>query len=159
MTQFRKIVASLTVGSLVLFAPMMAASQTVAPSTPAELTASECSACHMAFQSGFLPIRSWKAIMGNLPNHFGEDASLDEASRAEIETYLVANAADSNGRNPRWLQQVPKNEAPLRISDLPWFRNQHGTWRVAQAKANPNIGSISNCTACHRGAANGNFGD
>jgi diheme cytochrome c len=159
MTRFHKILTSLTIGSLIFVAPLTAGSQTLVPKTAADLTATECSACHMAYQSGFLPTRSWKAIMGDLPNHFGEDASLDEASRAEIEAYLVATAADRNGRNPRWLQQIPQNVTPLRISELPWFRNEHGSRRVAQAKANPNIGSISNCAACHRGAERGNFGD
>lgn len=35
----------------------------------------ECGACHMAFQPQFLPQRSWRLMMGDLANHFGEDAS------------------------------------------------------------------------------------
>ncbi len=61
------------------------------------LTRTECSACHMAYPAALLPARSWTALMADLPNHFGEDASLDEASRGQIESYLVANAADSSG--------------------------------------------------------------
>jgi diheme cytochrome c len=159
MTRIHKLFASLTIGSLIFVTPITASSQTMVPKGSGNLTATECSACHMAYQSGFLPIRSWKAIMADLPNHFGEDASLDEVARADIEAYLVATAADRKGRNPRWLQKIPPDVAPLRISELPWFRNEHGSRRLARAKNDPNIGSISNCVACHKGAEHGNFDD
>jgi len=58
------------------------------------LTLEECSACHMAFQPGFLPERSWRAIMKTLPDHFGEDASLSAEATQEISDYLAANAMD-----------------------------------------------------------------
>lgn len=139
--------------------PLQASAGETVPPNPAETFLNECSACHMAYQAGFLPKRSWAAIMGDLPNHFGEDASLDEESRREIEAYLNANAADRNGRNPRWLRAIPANAAPLRISELPWFRREHGARRIARAKSDPRIGSISNCAACHRGAERGYYDD
>ncbi|MDH5218993.1 MAG: diheme cytochrome c, partial [Gammaproteobacteria bacterium] len=36
----------------------------------------ECSACHMAYQPGLLPARSWEKMMDNLADHFGENAEL-----------------------------------------------------------------------------------
>lgn len=139
--------------------PLQAGAGTTVPPNPAETFLSECSDCHMAYQAGFLPKRSWSAILATLPDHFGEDASLDAASRKDIEAYLRANAADRDGRNPRWLRAIPADAVPLRISELPWFRREHGARRVARAKSDPEIGSISNCQACHRGAERGFYDD
>ncbi len=111
----------------------------------------ECSACHIAYPAGLMTTQSWKAIMADLPNHFGEDASLDEATRKHIEDYLVANS-------PRG-REVPADQVVLRISEQPWFRGEHGSRLAARAASNPKIGSISNCSACHRGAENGYFDD
>ncbi len=121
-----------------------------------ETVKNECSACHMAYPPGLLPQRSWQALMGDLANHFGEDASLDEPVRKEIEDYLVANAADAGGRSIRGLKA---DQTPLRISELPWFTREHGSKLIARAKSNPKIGSISNCAGCHRGAEQGYFED
>ena len=127
--------------------------------SPGTMFAEECSACHMAYDPGFLPKRSWRAIMSNLSNHFGEDASLDDQTRNAIKRYLLSNAADANGRNPYWLRRIPASQTPLRITELPWFRNQHGPRARAWAKSHPKIGSISNCQGCHRAAARGVFDD
>ncbi len=54
----------------------------------------ECGACHMAFQPGFLPARSWTRMMGSLSDHFGEDASLPDDKTEIISAYLTANAGD-----------------------------------------------------------------
>ncbi len=122
-----------------------------------EATKNECSACHMAFQPAFLPARSWKVIMRNLDNHFGEDASLDEATRKEIESYLVANAADRNGRTKWMLRGVGANDYVLRITEMPWWVREH-RYEVSQ-RAWDRAGSKANCTACHRGADRGWFDD
>lgn len=120
-------------------------------------TWAECSDCHMAYPAGFLPARSWSAIMATLDDHFGENATLDEATRAEIETYLVANAADAGGRTPGMLRGIAPDATPLRISELPWFIREHTGEVSPQMKEK--AGSMSNCTACHRGAAQGRFED
>ncbi len=119
----------------------------------------ECSACHMAYPAWLLPRASWKRIMATLDNHFGEDASLDDKTRAAIEAYLVKSAADRNGRKPRWMNALKPGDVPLRISELPWFRREHGARLIARARANPRIGTISACNACHRGAEQGRFED
>ncbi len=139
------IAAMLAVSSL----PAQAGSPWVVENTT---TKEECSACHMAYPAGFLPERSWRAIMGNLTDHFGEDASLGDAARTEITNYLVALA-------PKELRNVSPIAVPLRISELRWFRGEHGARRIAQARNDSRIGSISNCAACHRGAERGNFDD
>ncbi len=115
-------------------------------------TKTECSACHMAYAPGFLPKRSWQAIMGNLSNHFGEDASLDDASRQEITNYLVSQA-------PTDVRGESSISVPLRITQLSWYTNIHGPRFTAYAQSHPSIGTLSNCTGCHRAAERGIFGD
>jgi hypothetical protein len=39
-------------------------------------------------------MQEWRDILRNLPNHMGEDATLPEPLRSDIEAYLVANASD-----------------------------------------------------------------
>lgn len=114
-------------------------------------TQAECSACHMAYPAQLLPPKSWHAIMGNLSNHFGEDASLDAQTGKAIERYLVANAGPVGG--------IDSNNPPLRITEMYWFTREHGPRLRNKAAGNANIGSISNCVGCHSGAANGFFDD
>lgn len=120
-------------------------------------TQAECSACHMAYPAGFLPARSWSAIMATLDDHFGENAALDAATRTEIEAYLVANAADTGGRTSGMLRGVAPDATPLRISELLWFAREHRDEVSPQMQEK--AGSMANCTACHRGAAQGSFED
>jgi len=112
-------------------------------------TKTECSDCHIAYAPGFLPTRSWKAIMANLGDHFGEDASLDPATTDAIQAYLVANSSDEWGK--------ATEGTPMRISELPWFKQEHG--REVSKKALARAKSMSNCGACHQGAERGNFED
>jgi hypothetical protein len=113
-------------------------------------TQEECSACHMAYPAGLLPARSWGAIMGDLENHFGENAQLDETTRAEIEAYLVGAAA------PR-IRGVSSSATPLRISELPWFKREHN--EEVSPRMLKRAKSMANCGACHRGAERGYFED
>ena len=46
----------------------------------------ECAACHLAYPPGLLPAASWQRLMGNLPKHFGTDASLDAATLQTLST-------------------------------------------------------------------------
>ena len=119
-------------------------------------TKTECSACHIAYPASFLPARSWEAIMGNLGQHFGEDASLAPDVASGIKDYLVANAADSQGTS-RLMRGVSANDTPLRISELPWFKRKH-SGEVSPARLKK-AGSWSNCASCHQGADKGLFED
>lgn len=116
-----------------------------------QATQTECSACHMAYPAELLPPESWHALMGNLANHFGEDASMDPKTATAIESYLVANATQMRGVDPA--------NPPLRITEFRWFRNTHGQRLADRAATDSRIGSMSNCVACHGGAASGSFGE
>ncbi len=57
-------------------------------------TERECSACHKFIPPQEEPMQEWRDILQNLPNHMGEDATLPEPLRSDIEAYLVAYASD-----------------------------------------------------------------
>jgi hypothetical protein len=151
----RRLLALLACG--LLAAPVSAEEGGAIAPVPDAATQAECSACHIAYPAVLLPVRSWHAIMTTLDDHFGENAALDEATRASIEAYLVANAADANGVMPRYLGNVPADSVPLRISDLPWFTREHGH-EVSAAQLKKAV-SWSNCNACHGVGGRGEEGD
>ena len=114
-------------------------------------TFEECSACHMAYPPGLLPKASWGKILDTLDNHFGEDASLDEAATKHIRDYLMSHAntrVTTDTANPT-----------LRITEFRWFNREHGQRARDYAKNHSSVSTISNCAGCHRGAENGYFED
>jgi hypothetical protein len=120
----------------------------------------ECGSCHMAFAPSMLPASSWKRMMANLDNHFGDDASVDAQTAARISRYLVANAADSGGSQyaGKLLRGVALDNAPLRITELPKWVSEHREvsareWRHKEVR------SKANCVACHSAAARGYYDD
>lgn len=116
-----------------------------------QLYIDECAACHMAYPTGFLPERSWQKMMGNLDNHFGENAELDPRSQQAITQYLVDNAAEnsSNRRARKFLRSVSDNATPLRITELRYFKKKHDEVPDRMVTGNPDVGSFSQCQACH----------
>ncbi|CCQ75062.1 diheme cytochrome c [Magnetospira sp. QH-2] len=120
-----------------------------------QATKDECGACHMAFQPGLLPADSWKAVMADLPNHFGEDASLPAETATEIEAYLVANA----GTNGFWQRFTGGKEVTLRITDLPDWKHEHEEEVSPSAWTRADVGSKANCPACHKAAEKGYYDD
>lgn len=119
---------------------------------------SECGSCHVAFPPSLLPKGSWKMLMSSLDRHFGENATLDEATAAEILGFLETNAADSGGSRlgAKVMSRIPSGELPLRITETAWFKREHREVPAAawQRKA---VGSPANCAACHKGAEKGLF--
>lgn len=118
----------------------------------------ECGSCHMAFSPAMLPARSWTRMMAELPQHFGDDASVAPATAERIRRYLETHAADAagQGRSERWLRGVSAGAAPQRITELPkWVREHREVsqreWRDARSKAN--------CTSCHADAERGIYED
>jgi len=125
-----------------------------------ELYKSECGSCHFAYQPGLLPAASWKKLMGGLDDHFGENAELFEQTRKELTDYLVANAADmSDYRRSRKIARSAGNDAPLRITDVPYIRYKHNEIPMRVIRGNKEVRSLSNCVACHTQAATGSFAE
>ncbi len=123
---------------------------------------SECGACHIAYLAGFLPERSWKNIMGSLDNHFGENAELDTDTGTIITGYLVANAGENstNRKARKFMRNIVATDVPLRITGLSYFKRKHDEVPVRYVKDNPDVGSFSQCQACHGDkAASGIFNE
>ena len=121
-------------------------------------TAKECAACHMVFPPQLLPARSWTALMGDLGNHFGEDASVAPDVQADITAFLTANAADApaNKKIRGLLRGLKDADVPLRITETPWWTRSHHEISP-KWYAKPEIKTAANCAACHRGADQGEF--
>ncbi len=118
----------------------------------------ECGTCHLPFAASMLPASSWKRLMGDLKNHFGDDASLDAALNQKITDYLQVNAADTGGRvyGSKLLRNVSLTNAPLRITELPKWTSAHAKvpaweWR------HKDVRTKANCTACHANAELGYY--
>jgi hypothetical protein len=138
----------------------IARSERVSPVTD-PVVKQECGSCHMVFPPQLLPKRSWQKLLETLADHFGENASLDEAQRKAILDYLLANAADSPqaGREGRKFgQSIAAGQTPLRITDTPRWVRAH---REVQADRweSPQLKSKANCLACHKKAEQGIYED
>ena len=120
----------------------------------------ECGACHMAFAPNMLPENSWKMMMADLQDHFGDDATIDDASKQEIETFLVKNAAEHSLEEAavKFIRSIDPAHLPLRITDIPYWKEKHklideATYRQGSIK------SRINCVACHKWSEYGSFED
>lgn len=157
MVHTRKI-PILTVLLLLLAPPVAVADERYNP-VKDKVVSEECGTCHMAFQPEMLPKRSWKKIMENLSNHFGEDASLDAMTKKHIASYLQDNAADSGWWGGKFMRGIKKHMTPLRITETPhWIREHKGEVR-SHVWSSPKVKSKANCIACHPRANRGDYDD
>lgn len=117
-----------------------------------ETAKTECSDCHMAYPPILLPQASWEMIFADLSDHYGDDASLDEATTKHLLDFYVSNSNDvtkakyakiyeeikkqkvNEGKNPKLirppglLRQASKWSSkitPKRIQDVPRFKSKH----------------------------------
>lgn len=131
--------------------------QMPAPVRPADPVATaawkeECGSCHVAYPTRLLPAASWQHIMGNLGDHYGSDASIDDpAVVAKITGLLVRGSGDA-------ARFAVGKSMPLRITETRWFIREHDEVGAAVWKR-PSIKSAANCGACHQNAADGNFSE
>ena len=118
-----------------------------------------CGACHFSYQPELLPSRSWKKILVQLEDHFGESFELDQEAQKAVLGYLEANAAErSTSKRAAKIMKSVGNSTPMRITEVPYIKGKHR--KVSSSVLNrPSIGSLSNCTACHRRAEEGNYDD
>jgi len=131
-----------------------AAAEPPPPGAPAAAYAEECGSCHLAYPARLLPRASWDAVLDGLARHFGQDASVDAATLPLLRAHL-----DAGARQPRASDVRPDGSPILRITELPWFRHEHGRFDRDDAWQRPSIGSAANCGACHREADQGKFGE
>lgn len=122
----------------------------------APVYAAECSACHMAYPPSLLKAESWHLLMAGLPDHFGEDASLDGATTRAITDWLVANSAETADTKPAHLLSAITPADPFTITKTRAWTRLHADIPEARFAAKP-VYSRSNCAACHGDAASGFF--
>ncbi len=113
----------------------------------------ECSSCHLAFPPRLLPADDWRRVMAALDRHYGDNASLDDRTRKQIEDFLVRNAGSASSNRPG-----PGTGNPPRLTGTPWFQHKHREVS-AQVWRDPKVKSAANCSACHTGAEQGRYGE
>jgi len=121
----------------------------------------ECGSCHFAYQPGLLPEQSWIKIMSGLSDHFGDNAELGADTRRAIEEYLVSNCPDKADyrHSRRIMRSLTATPAPLRITDIPYIRHQHGEIPQRMISGNPKVATLSHCDACHQTIQSGSFSE
>ena len=108
----------------------------------------ECSTCHMAYPPDFLSKPAWTRVMNGLANHYGTDASLDEAAVRDITKWLTQTGGT--------YKRVVATSKDDRITTTTWFTKKHDEIKPSVFKR-ASIKSAANCAACHTKAAEGNF--
>ncbi len=106
----------------------------------------ECASCHMLYAPFLLSGDKWQKMMEDLENHFGDDASIDEADNANITEFLLANSADK--LRTKWAVKFRKNDE-IAITKSPYWIKKH---KKIDEKvfAKNDIKSKANCVACHK---------
>lgn len=119
----------------------------------------ECGTCHTAFSPELLPAESWRRVMQRLDDHFGEPARVDAATQRAITDYLVAHAADraTNLQSRAIVASLPPNEAPLRITQVPYIAKLHATVLDPIWNGKPRPKTLTECGVCHDRIGSGDF--
>lgn len=148
-------------GSTLLIAKAPADDEAVFPMPAGKTYVDECGSCHTAYAPGLLPARAWRKMMGELSNHFGEDATLADPQQLEITKALEMLASDGNQANMRMRRingAIAANTAPQRISETGYFKFMHDEVRPSIWKRKK-IGTLANCIACHPRANEGSYSE
>ena len=116
----------------------------------------ECGGCHMPYPASLGTKARWDALMADLADHFGEDASLEPKARADILAYLTENSAEKWDTRAAHQLGPPNREDPLRITATLAWRQAHRHIPEAIFKSK-SVRSKSNCGACHTDATSGRF--
>lgn len=110
----------------------------------------------MAYPPSLAPSSRWIAILANLSDHFGEDASVEPAVAAQIRAYLTKNSSEKWDTRVAHELQRSNPEDPLRLTATPfWIRIHRGIPEsVFKSRA---VGAKGACEKCHGDAAAGRF--
>ena len=121
----------------------------------------ECGSCHLAYPPGLLPARSWRKVMLELESHFGDNAELDAETHQSITEFLLTNSADKSEyrRSKKFSRSINYNDAPVRISETPYFKHEHDEIPARLVTTNSKVNSFSQCDACHAKAEQGSFNE
>ena len=110
----------------------------------------------MAYPPSLAPSARWIAIMDGLPNHFGEDASLEPGLMSRVRTYLTMNAAEKWDTRVAHELRGSNPLDPLRPTATPFWVRTHGGIPESVFKSRA-VGAKGACEKCHSDASTGRF--
>ena len=115
----------------------------------------ECGSCHLAYHPSLLPERSWKAMLADQHDHFGEDLGLSEATEATLLAFAAKHAAEHGESPVAWKinQAIPPTETPAKITETRYWQRRHRSLSETVWRNVPR----SDCGACHHDAQDGSF--
>ena len=87
----------------------------------------ECGGCHLPFPPALLTGADWHLVMTQLDKHYGDNATLDEKTRQQLDDFLARN-----GGAPARLAGAGD---PPRMTATTWFRRKHDELPQAVWKA------------------------
>lgn len=120
------------------------------PATPPPAM-QQCADCHILYPPQMLPQRSWAAILEQLADHFGDNATVPGAARSRIAAYLAANAADgpaTTGRGKLYMSGLADDVTPARITVTPWWNQIHADYDFGGGK-HIDRRVAPRCLTCH----------
>lgn len=87
--------------------------------------------------------------MGDLSNHFGDDASLDPADEQSIRGYLLAHSAETSTQEMsfKMVQSLEKLDM-IAITQTPFWKKRHRHISEEIFKSDT-VKSRANCKVCH----------
>lgn len=115
-----------------------------------------CGDCHWAFHPSLLPAASWQRLMGELGDHFGENAELSPADQQAVAAWLRDNALESWDTKASHRLATVDAQDPTRVTAAPGWKKRHHDL-AKELFARPKVGSRANCPACHQDAPQGRF--
>ncbi len=118
--------------------------------------ASECGDCHVPYNPSLMSSDRWRLLMNSLENHFGEDASLDDATRRQLTEWITAHAAETVDTKPAHVLAQADPANPISLTATPFWKKTHAAIPDTVFARKP-IFARSNCTACHSDAETGMF--
>lgn len=165
----QKTVAFIGIGgsaTLLIYAIAVPGNLWVAPHTPMlnyektnPVFANECGSCHTLYPPQLLPKRSWTKLMGELENHFGDDASLDPADHALISAYLLDHSAETSTQEMSVkIMESFQNRDIIAITQTPFWKRTHRDIPAALFE-DEKVKSRANCKACHSDVEQGRIED
>ena len=99
-------------------------------------------------------------MMAEQASHFAEDLFLEPDAVAEIEAFLIENAAEQGLTEAAWKinKSIPRSDTLLRITKAPYWIKKHQEISDAVWQ-DPKVNGKVNCGACHLDADKGTFED
>jgi len=119
----------------------------------------ECGSCHTLYPPTLLSKEGWSVLMGDLSNHFGDDASLDPADEQSIREYLLAHSVETSTQEMsfKMAQSLEKRDM-IAITQTPFWKKRHRHISEEIFKSDK-VKSRANCKACHSDVEQGTIED